>query len=264
MASLIRRLRRWWTLPEGDRAASGKFAALGVFVVANGAVSSLAWRNCAVGLCRFLLGSFGRKIKRLCPTKRGNMQACETNMLSVDAQVNAASTDAAPASGASPARLSAAAATSAAAGVNAAVASGAAVSPREVASLRPNQRTRRVNVGGVPMAAAPRASCSRCLTLPPTTWRRTCARFARLRRPAAKWCAWPFLVALILTNLPRCARKAPCRWSPTCISMRVSPSKLLAAARRSCASTRVILAVGKRPTKSSTPLAPPIFLFVSA
>ena len=68
------------------------------------------------------------------------MQACETNM-----------PDAAPASGASPARLSAAAATSAAAGVNAAVASGAAVSPRDVASLRPNQRTRRVNVGGVPM-----------------------------------------------------------------------------------------------------------------
>mgnify|MGYP007025062613 CR=1 FL=1 len=114
-------------------------------------VPSLAWRNCAVRLCWFLLGSFGRKIKQLCPTKRGNMQACETNMPSVDAQVNAASTDAALASGASPARLSAAAATLAAAGVNAAVASGAAVSPRDVASLRPNQRTRRVNVGGVPM-----------------------------------------------------------------------------------------------------------------
>lgn len=79
------------------------------------------------------------------------MQACETNMPSVDAQVNAASTDAALASGALPAGLAAAAATSAAAGVNAAVASGAAVSPRDVASLRPNQRTRRVNVGGVPM-----------------------------------------------------------------------------------------------------------------
>ena len=114
-------------------------------------VSSLAWRNCAVGLCWFLLGSFGRKIRQLCPTKRGNMQACETNMPSVDAQVNAASTDAVPASGALPAGLAAAAATSAAAGVNAAVASGAAVSSRDVASLRPNQRTRRVNVGGVPM-----------------------------------------------------------------------------------------------------------------
>lgn len=79
------------------------------------------------------------------------MQACETNMPSVDAQVNAASTDVAPASGTLPAGLAAAAATSAAAGVNAAVASGAAVSPRDVASLRPNQRTRRVNVGGVPM-----------------------------------------------------------------------------------------------------------------
>ena len=75
------------------------------------------------------------------------MQACETNMPSVDAQVNAASTDAAPASDALPAGLAA----SAAAGVNAAVASGAAVSSRDVASLRPNQRTRRVNVGGVPM-----------------------------------------------------------------------------------------------------------------
>ena len=181
------------------------------------------------------------------------MQACETNM-----------PDAALASGASPAGLAAATAASAAAGVGAAVTSGAAVSPHGVASLRPNQRTRRVNVGGVPMGGGAPCVVQSMLNAPADDVEANLRQIRALETAGCEVVRMAIPRRAYLDQFAEVCAKSPL---PVVADVHFDAGIAIEAARRGAAKLRINpgnIGGWERPTKSSKPLAPPIFLFVSA